>query len=72
MVTKEMLINDGFNLEQYPDGKFWLLRKHPDLFIQVDEALTNITLYQQGWVDDNLTTDEYHSAVKQLDEWWED
>jgi hypothetical protein len=66
MVTKAMLIDDGFTLEQYPDGKFWLLRKHPDLFIQVDEALTNITLYQQGWMDNDLTDDEYRTAVMVL------
>lgn len=63
MINKETLIADGFTLEQYSDGKFWLLRAHSDLFIQVSEDLTDITLYQNGWVDNNLTDAEYCKSV---------
>lgn len=27
MITNDKLIADGFLLEQYADGKFWILRK---------------------------------------------
>lgn len=66
MVTKAMLIDDGFVLEQYPDGKFWLLRKDDEMFLQVDEALMNITLYQDGWVDDALSDVEYQLVIEKF------
>ena len=69
MVTKEQLIVDGFELRTYPDGLFWLLFANKDLFIQVDEALTDITLYDGGWVENNLTNEEYTVAVSQIKNW---
>lgn len=63
MITKEQLIEDGFKLHQYPDGLFWLLFANNDLFIQVDEALTNITLYDTGWTESDLTDEEYLTVV---------
>lgn len=66
MLTKEQLVRDGFTLEQYPDGFFWVRRVHDELFIQVPEHITNVTLYQDGWVDDGLSLAEYHSAVHQF------
>ncbi|MNC11475.1 hypothetical protein D3C75_591740 [compost metagenome] len=66
MVTVDKLIEDGFTLEQYPDGKFWLFRKDEDMFLQIDEALTNITLYQDGWVDDSLTDEEYQLVIEKF------
>lgn len=65
-MMKEFLIENGFVLEQYPDGKFWILRGHDELFIQLHEDYTNITLYQDGWVDDNLTEEELKDAVNQI------
>lgn len=72
MVDKQTLIADGFTLEQYPDGKFWLLRAHKELFVQVDKELTNITLYQNGWVDDNLTDSEYEKSVTYIQNYVEE
>jgi hypothetical protein len=66
MLTKEQLLRDGFTLEQYPDGLFWARRVHDELFIQVDEAITEVSLYQNGWVDNGLSLAEYHSAVHQF------
>lgn len=66
MITVEWLKEQGFELKKYPDGMFWLLRAHEDLFIQADEALTNFSVYQDGWVDDNLTTNEVYLAVEQI------
>lgn len=65
---KEYLIESGFALEQYPDGKFWVLR-HPveseDVFVQVDENLTRFTLNDFGWVDD-LTEEEFKECVQEI------
>lgn len=66
MIDKEQLLGDGFVLLPYPDGNFWLLRAHEDLFLQVDEALTNITIFDNGWVDDGLSREEYNKAVAQF------
>lgn len=66
MLTKEQLLRDGFTLEQYPDGLFWVRRVHDELFIQVRENITDVSLYQDGWVDNGLSVAEYHSAVHQF------
>ncbi len=66
MITTDWLKEQGFKLEQYPDGMFWLLRNREELFLQADEALTNFSLYQDGWVDDHLTNEEVYKAVEQM------
>lgn len=66
MITKEMLISDGFILKTYPDGNFWLRYSSGTVFLQVDEDLTNITLCYDGWVEDNLTYEEYKLLVEQF------
>lgn len=63
---KEFLIENGFNLEEYPDGFFWVLRKHSECFLQFSADFKDITLYQDGWVDDHLTHEELISAIKQM------
>jgi len=66
MITADWLKREGFELKKYPDGMFWLLRAHEDLFIQADEALTNFSVYQNGWVDNKLTEEEVYKAVHQI------
>lgn len=62
----EFLVTSGFVQKQYPDGLFWLLFKHDQLFIQLDESRTNITLYNEGWVEDNLTQVEMINTIQQF------
>ena len=64
MIDTQYLVDNGFTLEQYPDGKFWLLR-HPtkDIFVQLNESLGDATLWQDAWVDSNLTEEEINKAV---------
>lgn len=68
---KEFLIESGFTLQEYPDGFFWILRKHKECFVQIDSNFDNITLYQDGWIDNNLTYEELVSAINQINsgEW---
>lgn len=62
----EFLEASGFILKQYPDGKYWLLMKHDELFIQLNENRTQITLYNEGWVEDRLTQIELINTIQQF------
>lgn len=66
MVSVEFLELNGFELVQYPDGKFWLLYAHSDMFIQLNESRTDATLYDRGWVETGLTTVEIESIITQF------
>lgn len=71
MIDNDYMVNNGFTLEQYPDGKFWVLR-HPhdteEVFVQADETLTQFTLSDFGWVDD-LTEEEFKECVQEIIEY---
>lgn len=58
MLTVDFLVESGFSLEQYPDGKFWIKRySGNDYFIQVSEDLKSITDAEDGWYEE-LTESE--------------
>lgn len=62
----EFLEANGFILKPYPDGNYWLLMKHNEVFIQLDESRTQITLYNEGWVEDRLTQVELINTIQQF------
>lgn len=58
------LLSNGFKLEQYPDGKFWVLRADEELFLQCSEDGADFTLCDNGWVETNLMHEEVLVAIK--------
>ena len=67
IVSVEFLVANGFRLEQYTDGKYWLLRvENDDVFLQLNEDRSKADLYQKGWIDNNLSYKEVTLAVEQI------
>ena len=68
IVTLEFLVTNDFERRRYPDGWFWLLKVHDDLFVQVEESNNRVTVYDDGWVTDMLTDEELVDTIKQFKE----
>lgn len=67
IVSQEFLKANGFSLIEYPDGFFWVRKKTEDLVIQVNEARTYSDLWDNGWVEHNLTFEEIQTVIAYMD-----
>lgn len=68
VISVEFLIVNDFERRRYPDGWFWLLKVHDELFLQVEEINNRVTLWQDGWVDDYLTDEELIITIQKFKE----
>lgn len=67
MFSVEFLEAKGFSLRPFPDGKWWIYKAHDELFIHLSEDRKEATIYDNGWVEDNLTAEEVLIALDQME-----
>lgn len=64
-LTKDYLESNGFQLENFTDGSFYVKYYHPDYFLQVELPIgTGFTEYSDGWVED-LTEKEFIDTIEE-------
>lgn len=63
LCSVEFLEANGFILKPFPDGNYWLRYAHDDLFLQLNENRDYATLFDNMWVEDNLTTREVEYTI---------
>lgn len=63
IVSVEFLEANDFILKSFPDGNWWVRYAHEDLFIQVNEARNKADLFDNMWVENNLTTREIEYTI---------
>lgn len=68
---REFLESNGFKLEEYPDGLFWVkIAMNTDcgcdsILMQADEKFERFTIDYDGWPED-LSKEEFKAEVNKI------
>lgn len=66
-LSPEFLEAHGFTLREYPDGMFWVRVYNVGYTLQANEAITDFTEDDGGWIEE-LTAEEFYMTIIRHDQ----